>query len=169
MRNDPQNLSDTVRRMGPPQLDEASAALVVAKVAELLERFGTQPALAKRLGVSQSAVSQWIRGAARPSYTNALRVAAVAGVPVESLLALPTSTGEPAQMGSVLEERPNLRAAVAMFRSERPGEEEAVRTVCGAAWHLPDLDRGLWMSMLEQVERAGPPAAAPVKQKKHLS
>ncbi len=155
--------------MGPPQLDEASAALVVAKVGELLERFKTQPALAKRLGVSQSAVSQWIRGAARPSYTNALRVAAVAGVPVESLLALPPTFGEHGQMGSVLEEHPNLKAAVDLYRVERPGEEGPVRTVCGAARHLPDLDRGLWFSMLEQVERAGPPPSPIVKQEKHLS
>lgn len=152
--------------MGPPQLDEASAALVVAKVRELLERFRSQTALARKLHVSQSAVSQWLRGSARPSYTNALRVAEVAGVAVEQILALPTAPGETGEMGTYLEGKPNLQAAVEMWRSERPDETEALRSVCQASVHLPDLDRGLWWSMLEQVERRGPP---PVKQKKHLS
>lgn len=160
------NLSGSLRRMGPPQLDEASAALVVAQVRELLARYKSQTALARDLHVSQSAVSQWLRGAARPSYTNALRVAEVAGVPVEQILALPTVSGDPLQMGHYLESKPNLRAAVDLYVVERPGEADAVRAVCLASVHLPDLDRGMWLSMLEQVERRQPPTAAGVKRKK---
>jgi len=151
--------------MGPPQLDEASAVLVVAQVRELLGRGKSQTSLARELHVSQSAVSQWLRGAARPSYTNAIRVAEVAGVPVERILALPSVSGDPLQMGHYLEGKPNLRSAVELFQIERPGEEEAVRAVCLASVHLPDLDRGMWLSMLEQVERRQPQGAAGVKRK----
>lgn len=152
--------------MGPPQLDEASAALVVEHVKRLLDRYKSQTALAKDLQVSQSAVSQWLRGAARPSYTNALRVAEIAGVPVEQVLALPDVSGETFQMGHYLETKPNLRAAVDMYKEGRPGEEDAVRSVCLASVHLPDLDRGVWLSMLEQVHSRQPPHANGVKRKK---
>lgn len=152
--------------MGPPQLDAASAALVVEQVKSLLERYKSQTALARDLEVSQSAVSQWIRGAARPSYTNALKVAEVAGVPVDRILALPDVPGDALQMGHYLENKPNLRAAVDLYKGERPGEEDAVRAVCLASVHLPDLDRGMWLSMLEQVQSRQPPGSLGVKRKK---
>lgn len=166
MASEFKNLSGSLRRMGPPQLDEASAALVVEQVKELLARYKSQTALARALEVSQSAVSQWLRGSSRPSYTNALRVAEVAGIPVERVLALPNASGDPFQMGHYLESKPNLRAAVDLYKEERPGEEGAVRAVCLASVHLPDLDRGMWLSMLEQVQSRQPAGGIMVKRKK---
>ncbi len=161
-------LPPTVPSMGPPQLDKASAALVVEKVRELLRaRYATQTELATALRVSQSAISQWLGGRALPSFTNARRVAQVAGVSVEDLLQLRQEV--PDMLGSILDARPNLRAAVEFFREGQPAHEEAVRAVVAAAHHLPDLERGLWVSMLEQVDRTGGPPSLPPSKKKRLS
>lgn len=64
-----------------------------------------------------------------------------------------------------MENKPNLRAAVDLYKGERPGEENAVRAVCLASVHLPDLDRGMWLSMLEQVQSRQPPGSLGVKRK----
>lgn len=154
-----------MRLMGPPRLDEATAARVVAAVRSLLGRYETQTALAKDLGVTQSAISQWLRGAGRPSYTNAVVVARLTGRSVADLLALPHGEGDHDEMGTVLEGRPNLRAAVDLYRAERPLHEDAVRAVVAAARHLPDLDRGVWWTMLEQTEQRRAPDDPPVKPK----
>lgn len=44
----------------------------------------TQKGLAEALGVTQQAVSAWLRGATRPSYETRLKIEKLLGVPVDS-------------------------------------------------------------------------------------
>jgi DNA-binding XRE family transcriptional regulator len=56
-------------------------------LAEYLKRAGlTQAQFAASVGVHQPTISKLIRGAKRPSLRLALKIAAAAGIPVESLV-----------------------------------------------------------------------------------
>lgn len=70
----------------------ASAGQIGRRLLELMnERGVSQVALADRLNTSQSTVSAWVNGKAAPSFTTALAIADVLGVPISSLAAPPSS------------------------------------------------------------------------------
>lgn len=52
----------------------------------------TQQGLAEALGVTQQAVSSWLRGVTRPNYETRMKIAELVGVPVEDW----TTEGVPA-------------------------------------------------------------------------
>lgn len=72
-------------------MDEAAALRTLDfqdRLATAVKRAtdGNQSKLARRLGVSRSAVSQWLSGQTEPSATNALLLARMAGVRPEWLV-----------------------------------------------------------------------------------
>lgn len=77
----------------PPE----QAARVIAMADQLLRqgRYASKADLARALGISGPAISQWYTGKNSPSYRVAVKVAHIAGITVQELLGPPLPTLHP--------------------------------------------------------------------------
>jgi transcriptional regulator with XRE-family HTH domain len=129
----------TVREMGPPTLSQQQVKRIVDTMQTLYEQCGHNATeLARRLKISQAAVSEILAGKNRPSFKTAERVAQLAGVQIWTLVGT-GATPTPAS-------HPNLMATLDLLHDRIA--PEARERVLAAAVHLPDFGQSTWIAML---------------------
>jgi transcriptional regulator with XRE-family HTH domain len=138
--------------MGPPTLSPQQVRRVVDLLRVLHEQCNCNATeLARRLKLSQTAVSELLAGKNKPSFRTTERIAALAGVQVWSLLgssSVPTPASHPTLMATL------------EFLGDRVTPEARER-VLAAAMNLPDLAQATWIQVLMDPAHHSAPQSHP--------
>lgn len=144
------------RPLGAPGLDTKQARNVLQVIRALYDECNHNATeLGRRLGISQTAVSELVHGRNKPSFSTAERVARLTGTPVWSLL-----TGE---VLPTTHTHPVLMSTLALLGDRVP--PEARERVLTAAALLPDVSQATWIALLLDPAHTPPPSSrdAPVR------
>lgn len=112
----------------PREVRQETASFGAWLRARLDERAMTAADLARRLGVSSGVVSNWIRGARRPSWESCHDLAAALDLPPDHVLAQVGHVSSAEAVGDELEER-----LIAMYRRLSPDVQRQVLEF--TEWH----------------------------------
>lgn len=129
--------------------DEENARLLALVKRLYVERFAeNQTKLGKALGVTQSAARNWIvSDKAGFSFDTARNVARISGVPLESLVALPSPAS-----GDLSSPNPQLEAVIDYHSDRKRWSDHTIAIARGESGRMRPMTKAEWEGFLDRLE-----------------